>query len=333
MKRKYWWLFGILLLSLCLLVSACARSDENEDGERVTYYTVTYDSNGGSQIESRQVSAGGVLPDPGEPTREGYIFAGWTLDGVGVMVGVTQVKENMTVRASWISAESLFEYQRIGETDTAVITVLKSEMEEIKIPTSIGNYQVVAVGDRLFYGRSDETIQSIYIPETVTTIGEEAFGELTGVQIVFSEKCRITSLGERAFFGCTGLTEIPLGEGLSEIPYESFSGSGLTSVRLPKSVTKIEENAFDGCLSLVTVMLHETVTSVENAAFFDCDALKTIFFYGTEERVESLLSDQTQSMNQPFTEARVYLYAEKEPSQTGTYEYWYLDENNKTKIW
>jgi uncharacterized repeat protein (TIGR02543 family) len=274
-----------------------------------------------------------VLPDPGEPEREGYLFSGWTQDGLGVTVGVTLVKSDMTLRATWISAESMFDYQRIGETDTAVITRLKGEMEQLRIPTVIGNYRVVALGDRLFSGLDNETIKRIRVPHTVTSIGEESFGESIGVVVEFDEKCQITSLGERAFFGCTGLTEIPLGEGLTTVPYEAFSGTSLRSVSLPKSVTRIEENAFDACASLVAVMMHHTVEAIENAAFFECGALKTVFFYGTAEQADVMIGDKTDSMNDSLEEAKIYLYSEAKPTAEGKYEYWHFDGNQKTKIW
>ena len=333
MKKKVLLPLCLLFLSLSMALTGCGDSKKQGEGESVVYYTVTYDSNGGDAIEPRQVSAGGTRPDPGEPERAGYLFDGWTHNGVNVTVGETKVMENMTLRATWISAESVFSYQRLGETNTAVLTELKRDREELRIPTVIGNYTVVALGDRLFYGKTSETVQSIWVPHTVTTIGEKTFGMVRGVHIGFDERCRITSLGEGAFFGCSGLEEIPLGEGLVTIPYEAFAESGLTSVRLPESVTKIEENAFDACDGLITVMLHHTLMTVENGAFFECESLKTLFFYGTAEQAEALLTTGIAPMNAPFAEARIYLYAEQEPAADGEYEYWYLDENGKTKIW
>lgn len=333
MKKNIGWLTLLLLAVVALLLAGCQKSEKGEEKESVVYYTVVYDTNGGAPIESRQVSAGGILPDPGDPEREGYLFGGWTYNGTGITVGFSKVESDMTVRATWISAESVFEYQRIGETDTAVLTRLKSEVEFLSIPTSIGNYQVVALGDGLFADLTGETVKRIRIPHTVTTVGEETFCETEGIALSFDDRCRITSIGERAFFGCTGLTEIPLGEGLLTVPYEAFAETGLQSVRLPESVTKIEENAFDACESMVTVMLHHTTRTVENGAFFECRGLKTLFFYGTAEQVETLMAEGVAPMNEPFEEARIYLYAAQEPAAGGEYEYWYLDENGKTKIW
>ena len=333
MKKRAILFSFLLLVCLCLFLTGCEKEAGGESEESVVYYTVTYDSNGGNPIESRQVSAGGLLPDPGDPQRDGYLFSGWTHNGVSVHVGVTLVKEDMVLRASWISAESMFGYQRVAETDTAVITELKGEMEELRIPTVIGNYRVVALGDGLFSKLESETIKSIRIPNTVVSIGEEAFAEVVGVAVEFDEGCQITSLGERAFFGCNGLSDIPLGEGLTSIPFEAFAGTSLRSVSLPKSVTRIEENGFDSCGALVAVMMYDTVESIENAAFFECSALKTIFFYGSAEQADALIGEKVDSMNEPFENAKVYLYAETKPTTEGKYEYWHFSDKGKTKIW
>ena len=333
MKRRVILLSLLLLVSLCLLLVGCRKTGEDENVESAVYYTVTYDTNGAGAIEPRQVPAGGLLPDPGVPQREGYLFGGWTHDGGSVTFGMTLVKGDMVVRANWISAESMFGYTHVEGTDTAIITELKGEMAELRIPTSIGNYRVVGLGDHLFAGLESEKIKKIFVPHTVTSIGEETFAEVTSIAIEFDERCQITSLGERAFFGCVGLTDIPLGEGLTLLPYEVLAGTSLKSLRLPKSVTKIDENALDACGSLVAVMMHSSVESVENAAFFECDALKTLFFYGSAEQADALMGSKVDSMNDSLKSAKIYLYAEAKPSVEGKYEYFYLDENQKTKIW
>ena len=63
-------------------------------------YTVTYDTDGGNKIESREVEEGATVPRPANPTKEGYIFKEWTYGGTPYYfnVGITG---NMTLKASW----------------------------------------------------------------------------------------------------------------------------------------------------------------------------------------------------------------------------------------
>ena len=61
----------------------------------------------------------------------------------------------------------------------------------------------------------------------------------------------VTTIGESAFSGCTGLTSITLPNSITSIGSKAFSGcTGLTSITLPNSVTTIGRGAFKGCIGL-----------------------------------------------------------------------------------
>ena len=64
----------------------------------------------------------------------------------------------------------------------------------------------------------------------------------------------VTSIGNEAFRGCSGLTSVTIPTGVTSIGDSAFEDcSGLTSVTIPNSVTSIGESAFSGCSSLVTL--------------------------------------------------------------------------------
>ena len=63
-------------------------------------YTVTFDSNGGTAVESQTVEYGLTFAEPVAPTKDGYTFAGWTLDGDEYFFD-TLVTENITLVAVW----------------------------------------------------------------------------------------------------------------------------------------------------------------------------------------------------------------------------------------
>ncbi len=63
-------------------------------------YTVAFDSNGGSSVASQAVTEGGTVTAPTEPTKSGYTFNGWTLNGQAYDFA-TVVTSNMTLVASW----------------------------------------------------------------------------------------------------------------------------------------------------------------------------------------------------------------------------------------
>lgn len=65
-----------------------------------TTYTVSFDSAGGSEVGSQQVAENECATDPGSPTRDGYTFAGWLLNGEAYDFA-TPVTGNITLVASW----------------------------------------------------------------------------------------------------------------------------------------------------------------------------------------------------------------------------------------
>lgn len=81
----------------------------------------------------------------------------------------------------------------------------------------------------------------IIIPETV---------EYNGVTY------NVTSIGNKAFYGCSSLTSIDLPDGLISIGWQAFHDcSSLTSIDLPDGLTSIGEEAFWGCSSLDRIYL------------------------------------------------------------------------------
>ncbi len=94
---------------------------------------------------------------------------------------------------------------------------------------------------------------SIVVKDGVTSIGQYAFAGCTGLTSVTIPNS-VTKIGGYAFYGCTGLTSVTIGNSVTSIEDATFYDcSGLTSVTIPNSVTKIGEYAFSGCTRLTSV--------------------------------------------------------------------------------
>ena len=94
------------------------------------------------------------------------------------------------------------------------------------------------------------------IPSSVTSIGNWAFGNCSGLTSVTIPN-RVTSIGSCAFYYCYGLTEVTIPNNVISIRSYAFTGcSGLTSVTIPSSVTSIGEEAFNDCSSLTEVTIN-----------------------------------------------------------------------------
>ena len=66
-------------------------------------FTVTFDTNGGTAVESVKVLHGETLPEQSNPTREGYVFTGWYLDRACTNAWDTaqEITGSMTLYAGW----------------------------------------------------------------------------------------------------------------------------------------------------------------------------------------------------------------------------------------
>ena len=179
-----------------------------------------------------------------------------------------------------------------------------SELLEVSIPSSVKR-----IGDRAFEDCSK--LREISIPASVTSIGYLAFYECTGLTgvnvdqsnnnyssadgVLFNKgkttlicypakkigkyeiPSSVTILGDGAFYGCVGLTEIIIPSSITSISVAMFEGcSELASITIPASITSIGDAAFYGCAKLTSVTIPSSVTTIGIAAFIYCAGLTEI---------------------------------------------------------
>lgn len=66
----------------------------------INQYTITFDTNGGSEIAPITQDYGTAITAPADPTREGYTFIGWDME-----IPTTMPAENITLKARWKDIE------------------------------------------------------------------------------------------------------------------------------------------------------------------------------------------------------------------------------------
>ncbi len=87
----------------------------------------------------------------------------------------------------------------------------------------------------------------------------------------------VTTIGKNAFEGCRDLTSVTIPNSVTTIGKNAFEDcSGLTSVTIPKSVTKIESGAFRECIGLTSVIIGDSVTTIGDSAFYHCVGMNSI---------------------------------------------------------
>ena len=84
----------------------------------------------------------------------------------------------------------------------------------------------------------------------------------------------VTSIGDSAFYDCTGLTSVNIPDSVTEIgEYAFYRCDSLTSVNIPDSVTTIGDSAFRYCDSLTSVTIPDSVTTIGYSPFENCRSL------------------------------------------------------------
>ena len=78
----------------------------------------------------------------------------------------------------------------------------------------------------------------------------------------------VTSIGEYAFWFCTGLTGVTIPAGVMSIGDEAFAFCGLTSITIPGTVTNIADYAFDACNALTSVYFSGNAPIADSTLFY-----------------------------------------------------------------
>ncbi|HJJ48631.1 MAG TPA: leucine-rich repeat protein [Methanocorpusculum sp.] len=148
------------------------------------------------------------------------------------------------------------------------------------------------------FGFARTSLDSIEIPDSVTSIGQGAFSANDYLSYAKLSN-NITALETSLFQGCKYLTGIEIPENVTKIGNSAFALCGLTSIVIPDSVTtigdksfyqctdlkcvtfgqslkRIGEGAFQLCYKLPYVILPEGLTDIESKAFSDCSNLYAV---------------------------------------------------------
>ena len=130
-------------------------------------------------------------------------------------------------------------------------------------------------------------IKKVVLGSGVQNIGNNAFAGCYGMTDITIPD-GVTSIGDSAFDGCSALTEISIPGTVSSIGDSAFYGcSALTEISIPGTVSSIGDSVFSGCSALTEISIPDTVSSIGDSAFSRCSALTEISIPSTVSSIGS----------------------------------------------
>ena len=166
------------------------------------------------------------------------------------------------------------EFYSTDNADGTVTIYYKGSAANVDIPSELNGKTVTVIGQFIFH-MSKDTVRKVTIPETVTTIEDEAFQDcinLTEVNLPDS----LTHIGAHAFANCKSLKHIRIpGNCLDDLSYEAFISSGLETVELAEGITMLPSGIF-AKTSLREVVTSSSLVEIKHYAFGECKSLEKI---------------------------------------------------------
>ena len=161
-------------------------------------------------------------------------------------------------------------------------------------------------------------VKELVIPASVTTIGAFAFAGMSSLEtLIFEEGSPITVLGsvettgpESAegigmFAGATALKTVVLPKGVTQIGHNTFEGAGFENVELPSTVRYIGNAAFKDCVNLTKVNLSAELLTLGDQAFYGCAKLEQADMYFGLEYIGSQAFAYCASLKNVYNPATV----------------------------
>ena len=233
-------------------------------------------------------------PENNDPENVGQEIPDGSMEGTGAVGGQNQcvcetacTEDVVNADCPVCAADYMACAKKTGETVSLLMDEDITALADEGVGTRAGNIThdgikyVVIEGNRVEVGAQGINAVSgdITIPGTfveggvtyhVTSIGEKAFNGCTNLTSVKMPN-NVTSIGAQAFYHCSNLSSIEIPEEVVSVGAYAFTEcSNLTSVEIPRKVTNIGEYAFQYCRNLASVKVLGSVTSMGRDAFANC---------------------------------------------------------------
>lgn len=131
----------------------------------VKKYTVTFNSNGGTAVSSQTVEVGKTASKPGNPSKGGYDFVEWQLNG-NTFYFNSPINGDITLTAIWKN--------QIWDIDSSTRSIVKYKGNDsnVVIPSVIDGVTINKINSNAF---ASSSLQSVTVPSSISVIEGSAF--------------------------------------------------------------------------------------------------------------------------------------------------------------
>lgn len=160
-----------------------------------------------------------------------------------------------------------------GTGYTLIRVTFNHQDADLIIPRMYQGLPVTGVKNLTMDRKDDLQPRYIYLPDTMTELGDEALRGSKFIQAVWMPDS-ITSVGRQALDGCQRVCALRMGSGVTDIGDYAFRSTALTELALPAGLRTIGTGAFMQCSALTGLDFGPVLERVGEAAFAQCRALE-----------------------------------------------------------
>lgn len=272
--------------------------------EKPIAYTISFDTDGGSEIADYNGNSDTIPPKPANPVKDGYTFVGWCTDEERTVFynwkQNEKLKKNMVLYAKWIrntvnpTSYAHFNFTKSEDNYGNEFYIIEAKDKDNLVGTLVlpNNYQGLPVrrmANKAFEGTS---ISSVTIPNCYVLDSSRGFANCQSlVSVIFEEGSVTDTIASEFFYQCTALENVSLPDGIMWIRTGAFTNCiALRTVKLPSSLCFINSRAFVGCQSLESVDLPDATVEINEEAFMDCAHLAE-FNVGEDSKIQAFGKD------------------------------------------
>lgn len=118
-------------------------------------------------------------------------------------------------------------------------------------------------------------LKKVSLPHVLKTIPDNLFQDCKNLSSHIDIPT-VEVIGQKAFYNCSNLSEVTFGKDLTTINSFAFSGTAIKTIRLPKNVTKIDNNAFSNINGLEAIYTSNPTPPTINTSTFDAETYSSV---------------------------------------------------------